>query len=95
MFMKNSINQFKINKRIIDSNNYPYIVAEISGNHSQSLNKTFKILEILSDIGVDAVKLQSYQPEDITLPYHKEFLSVILYNPGRVISSGWYDWSFI
>ncbi len=66
--MKNSINQFKINKRIIDSNNYPYIVAEISGNHSQSLNKTFKILEILSDIGVDAVKLQSYQPEDITLP---------------------------
>ena len=42
MFMKNSINQFKINKRIIDSNNYPYIVAEISRNHSQSLNKTLK-----------------------------------------------------
>ncbi len=66
--MKGFSNKFKIGDLEISIDKSPLIVAEISGNHSKDINKAYKMLRILKDIGVSAVKIQSYRPYDITLP---------------------------
>lgn len=45
----------------------PYIVAELSGNHNHSLERALQLVDIAKQIGVHAVKLQTYTPDTITL----------------------------
>ena len=45
----------------------PFIIAEMSGNHSGSLNKALKIVKAAKEAGADAIKIQTFLPEDITL----------------------------
>ena len=45
----------------------PFIVAEMSGNHNQSLYRAMEIVEAAADSGAHAIKLQTYTPETITL----------------------------
>tara|TARA_B100001559_G_C16467278_1_gene607201 strand:+ start:610 stop:1653 length:1044 start_codon:yes stop_codon:yes gene_type:complete len=53
----------------------PFIIAEVSGNHGGSLNKMLKIVEEISKTGANAIKLQTFKPDTITLnSYSKEFL---------------------
>lgn len=57
----------KINKREISLYVPPYIIAEMSANHNGSIENAFKIIEMAKRCGADAVKLQSYTPDTITL----------------------------
>lgn len=62
--MKNSI---VINDRVIGDRQPPYIIAELSANHNGKLKNAFKIIQIAQKVGADAVKMQTYTPDTITL----------------------------
>lgn len=57
----------KINGRIIDNNHPPYIIAELSANHNGSLETAKRIIEEAKLAGADAVKIQTYTADTITL----------------------------
>ena len=66
----------KILNRNINLNTKPFIIAEMSGNHSKSLNTALNIVEAASKSGADAIKLQTYTPNTITLKSkRKDFLT--------------------
>ena len=50
----------------------PLIVAELSANHHQSLEKALKIVDGCHEAGVQAIKLQTYTPDTMTLPLKKD-----------------------
>tara|TARA_B100000700_G_scaffold230992_1_gene255572 strand:+ start:3058 stop:4110 length:1053 start_codon:yes stop_codon:yes gene_type:complete len=56
-----------INGREISNTNRPYVIAEMSGNHNNSLRKALSIVRAASECGADAIKLQAYTPEQITI----------------------------
>lgn len=53
--------------RCISANHVPYIIAEMSANHNGNINIAFGIIEEAKKAGADAVKLQTYRPDTITL----------------------------
>ena len=57
----------KIGTRKINSKITPLIVAEMSGNHNESIDNALKIIEKASEIGLEAIKIQSYTPDIMTL----------------------------
>jgi len=56
---------------------YPvYIVAEMSANHNHDFDQAIKILKMAKEIGADAVKLQTYTPDTITIRSDKKHFRV-------------------
>lgn len=54
----------------------PFIIAEMSGNHGASLEQALKIVDHASETGVDALKLQTFTPESMTLDLDHDHFKV-------------------
>ena len=56
-----------INNRKIGLGQPPFIIAEMSGNHNQSLERALEIVEAAAKTGAHALKIQTYTPDTMTL----------------------------
>src|ERR1700689_2393241 len=59
--------EFRIAGRAIGRNEPPFIIAEMSGNHNQSLARALEIVEAAARSGAAALKIQTYTPDTMTL----------------------------
>jgi len=57
----------KIANRTIGQNHSPFIIAEMSGNHNQSLDRALQIVEAAVSSGAHAIKLQTFTADTLTL----------------------------
>lgn len=64
------MNEIKIGNYIIGPGHRPFVIAEMSGNHNQSLDRALKIVDAAADAGVQALKLQTYTADTMTLNIH-------------------------
>lgn len=65
-----------INLRKISQAAAVYIVAEMSANHHQDYDQAVKIIQVAKEAGADAVKLQTYTPDTITLDCHNDYFRI-------------------
>ncbi len=64
-------NSIEIDGRRIGDDAPPYIIAEMSANHNGDIKQAFKIIEAAKAAGADALKIQTYRPDTITLDSSK------------------------
>ena len=60
-------NTIKIDGRKIGDGHSPYIIAEMSANHNGEISNAYRIIDMAKECGADAVKLQTYRPDTITM----------------------------
>ena len=59
----------KINTSMIGDNHPTFIIAEMSANHGQDINKALDLVYAAKEAGADAIKLQTYTPDTLTLEH--------------------------
>ena len=63
--MKNKT--IKIENYNIGPQHQPFVIAEMSGNHNGSLERSLKIVDMAAECGAQAIKLQTYTPDTMTI----------------------------
>jgi pseudaminic acid synthase len=59
--------EIKIGNFAIGTNHKPFIIAEMSGNHNQLLDRAFELVDAAANAGAHALKLQTYTADTITM----------------------------
>jgi len=62
--------------RLIGPGQPVFVVAEMSGNHHQNIKVAYKIIDEAARAGVDAIKLQTYTPDTITIDCDNKYFQV-------------------
>lgn len=66
--------EISIGNKTIGKSHKPFIIAEMSGNHNKSLDRALEIVDAAAKTGVDALKIQTYTADTMTLNLsHGEF----------------------
>ena len=73
---------YSIAGRAIGPGEQPYVIAELSGNHNGEIKRALELIDAAADAGADAVKLQTYTADTITIDHDGE---------GFVIKGGLWD----
>jgi len=66
----------EIDGRVIGRGNGAYIVAELSANHNQDFDRAVSVIEAAKQCGADAVKLQTYTPDTLTIASDREYFKI-------------------
>ena len=66
----------RIGDRVIGDNSSTFIVAEISANHNGSFERAAELIREAKKAGVDAVKLQTYTADTITIDCNNEYFQI-------------------
>ena len=66
----------QIKDRIIGKGNPAFIVAELSANHLQKFNVAIETIHAMKNAGADAVKIQTYTPDTITIDCNNEYFQI-------------------
>ena len=67
---------FKIGNRIIGKGFPTYIIAELSCNHNHNYNAAVELVHKAYEAGTDAIKLQTYTPDTITMKSNKDWFKI-------------------
>ena len=59
--------ELRISDRLVSRAAQPFVIAEMSGNHNQSLERALQIVEAAAATGAHALKIQTYTPDTMTL----------------------------
>ena len=70
------LNELLINDHIIGLKERVYIIAEMSANHNQDFDQAVRIIESAKEAGADAVKLQTYTPDTITINCDSDYFRI-------------------
>lgn len=68
--------KIRIGKRYVGEGEKTFIVAEVSANHLQDYGRAEAIIEAAAQAGADAVKLQTYTPDTITLDCDNDYFQI-------------------
>ncbi|MFQ5533280.1 MAG: pseudaminic acid synthase [Sphingomonadales bacterium] len=74
--------EISIDGRAIGPDHRPYVIAEMSGNHNGDIKRAMRLIEGAKEAGADAVKMQTYTPDTITIDHD---------GPGFTIKGGLWD----
>jgi len=70
------MNEFKIGNRSIGTNQKPFIIAEMSGNHNGDISRALELVKAAAESGAHALKLQTYTADTITLDHKGGLFSI-------------------
>ncbi len=76
-FSELRMTQIRIGDRSIGSGEPVYVVAELSANHNQDYDQAVRIIHAAKDAGADAVKLQTYTPDTMTIASRREEFRIV------------------
>lgn len=68
--------EIKIGNRKIGGNSPSFIVAELSANHKQNFDLAVKTIKAMKEAGADAVKLQTYTADTLTIDSDKDYFKI-------------------
>lgn len=66
----------KIYDRLVGDNKPVFVIAEMSANHLQKYDNAVKLIKAAKEAGADAVKLQTYTPDTITIDSDNEYFQI-------------------
>jgi pseudaminic acid synthase len=70
------MNEIKVANKFIGKNHKPFIIAEMSGNHNQSIDRALAIVDAAAEAGADAIKLQTYTADTMTINHRGGFFDI-------------------